>query len=689
LNYRVKRLLHYTLLGIFSAGAYYTYKLLGASVGLENHLVSAFLLSSSVGGLLVIVSSLLGRLGLVKMLSEDYAAYDIRVPMAVIGASIGVASFYAYYETHILLLIFPIPAMAVFTLLSLRNIYPFVGKVDVKPLTEDKIVRFVTSRKSLRAIAENRRKYFIALLASAGEVGNPYILASKTLVYTIMTTMIAVPLAIILGVFVWYPFGAIAIAPLFAYYIPGMRLRDASSQRQEGVDRELPFFSILTTVLGTAGISLYSIFETVSESNMFTHVRREAMLLRRDVMIFGADPVEAFERLASTHPSRKLATFLNGYTSKVRSGGDMPTYLSGESGNYLRNLEESWSRYSQRVGLIGSMMITVFGLVPMMLLIVSVFTGSTANTLILIYTILGVPLFTVVLTFMAGRMQPVGEDALTGRFDRSILLSIVAGVVVGLISSQVWIGLASSLFAFFTVYGYSVMDQRQQMREVDNAMPEFMKDLMEYKRQEYDLTRAFIDIAAHNTYTPAFDKILKYAAAQLATGTPMDELTVDPKSRLGRIVFLILGQMNRSGGGTVETFYQLSTYTTKVVEMRNNTIAEMRPYMYLAILSPLMLAFGVTFITGVLGNFNHLVGPQFANVNSPLHIAVGANPQLKQITDFLIVVTAAGLGIISSKMVDFTVKYTLRASVNVLIAVVVTYVLSAIDIPALFHLAGA
>ncbi|MDG6933106.1 MAG: type II secretion system F family protein [Nitrososphaerota archaeon] len=689
MDYQAKRLAHYVALGAFSAAAYYTYRLLGASTGLENLLLSAFLLSSSIGGLFVMASSLLGKLGLMKMLSEDYAAYDIRTPMAVIGVSVGITLLYAYYKTHILLLVFPIPAMAVFTVLSLRNIYPFVGKVDIKPFTEDKIIKFVTSRSSLRSIAENRRKYFISLLAAAGEVGNPYILASKTLVYSIITLVIAVPLAIMLGVLVWYPFGCIAVAPLFAYYLPGMRLRDAASQRQEGVDRELPFFSILTTVLGTAGVSLYSIFETVSESNMFTHIRREAMLLKRDVMIFGADPVEAFERLASTHPSKKLSTFLNGYTSKVRSGGDMPTYLSGESGTYLRNLEESWSRYSQRVGLIGSMMITVFGLIPMMLLIVSVFTGSTANILILLYTALGVPMFTVILTFMAGRMQPVGEDPLTGRFGRSILLSIISGVLVGFISSQVWIGLASSLFAFFTVYGYSVIDQRQQMREVDNAMPEFMKDLMEYKRQEYDLTKAIIDIAAHNTYTPAFDKILKYAAIQLATGTPMDEITVDPKSRLGRIVFLILGQMNRSGGGTVETFYQLSTYTTKVVEMRNNTAAEMRPYMYLAILSPLMLAFGVTFITGVLGNFNSLVSPQFAHINSPLHIAAGSNPQLKQITDFLIVVTAAGLGIISSKMVDFTVKYTLRASVNVLIAVIVTYVLSAIDIPSLLHLAGA
>ena len=146
------------------------------------------------------------------------------------------------------------------------------------------------------------------------------------------------------------------------------------------------------------------------------------------------------------------------------------------------------------------------------------------------------------------------------------------------------------------------------MREIDEALPEFMKDLMEFKRQEYDLNRSILQIAANNRYTPFFDRILSQLAVQLRTGTPMNETTVDPRSRLGRIVLFILGQMAYSGGGTVDTFHQLSVFTERVFEMKRNAVAEMRPYLFMSFASPVLLAFGVAFISGVIGSFGSLVG---------------------------------------------------------------------------------
>jgi len=467
------------------------------------------------------------------------------------------------------------------------------------------------------------------------------------------------------------------------YLWPELRLKDKVSQRRDGADRELPFFSILVHVLGSAGVDLYTMLVDVVNTSIFRSIRNEALLVKRDVQIFGQDPTEALESLATYHPSKKLAMFLNGYAAKVRSGGDIPTYLSSQSGSFLRELEEGWARYASRAGLIGGMMITLFGILPMLLLVIGIFSPSTSVTSLIVFTGLGLPFFTIVLVFMAGRAQPVGEEQLSGNPRRSLLLCL-PGLVVGYALSQIWLGLASSLFIFFTVYGYSVMEQRREMGEIEAALPGFLADLMEFKRQEYDLTRAILAIAARNKYTPTFDRLISQVATQLKVGTPLNEAEADPRGRLGRVVFFVLGQMSLSGGGTVDTYYQLSNYATKGVEMKSNTRAEMRTYMYLSYVAPVMIAGGVAFIGSVIGQFGGVAGPAL----SALHASLGteaATAALKQVSGFLIVAASGALGIISAKLVDFTVRNTLRASLNVVIATLATFAFTVVNLGSFLH----
>ena len=53
-------------------------------------------------------------------------------------------------------------------------------------------------------------------------------------------------------------------------------------------------------------------------------------------------------------------------------------------------------------------------------------------------------------------------------------------------------------------------------------------------------------------------------------------------------------------------------------------------------------------------------------------------PGLSQVSDLLIVVSAASLGLIGAKMTDLTVRNTLRASVNIALAVVAVMAMAAV-----------
>ena len=533
-------------------------------------------------------------------------------------------------------------------------------------------------------LIRTRSAKFAELLRRSGSVGNPTAIAARTMRNAFRSALVMVPAALVAALFTPWSLLAAAV-PLGFLAVPQLRLADLVAQRREGVERELPFFAVIVSVLGGAGIPLYSVFKDVAKSDVFHWIGKEALMVRRDVEILGMNANDAFERLASSHPSRKFSEFLLGYTSKARSGGDVPFYLVGESGALLHGLEESWARYTERAGIIGSMMITVFGVVPLLLMVVGVFSPGFSLVGLVVFTALGVPAFTVGLLYMAGRMQPAREEAVQGRVGLALALAL-PGALVEFVTGLAWTGVAAALFVFFTAYGLSVREQIAETRALDEGLSAFLKDLLEYKRQEYDLARAIVAIEARGKYNRRFSRVLSRVAVQLKAGIPLDEVTVECRSGLGRFAFLLLGEMSRTGGGTVDTVYQVSNFAGRLDGIRESTNAEMKPYLILSYVSPLLLAFGINFVQGILSSFSRRAAPGF----STLHVGgaqLGALPPgLTQISDLLIIVAAASLGLIGAKMTDFTVKNTLRASVNVALAVAAVACMAAFGSHSLAHL---
>jgi flagellar protein FlaJ len=477
----------------------------------------------------------------------------------------------------------------------------------------------------------------------------------------------------------------IAPLPLLLLLAPELRLRDKVAQRREGVERELPFFAVFVSVLGGAGVSLYEAMRGIAEGKVFPSMNREALLVKRDVELFGMNANESLERLAASHPSEKFGDFLAGYTSKARSGGDVAAYLSSEGGSLLRGLEEEWMRYVGRVGIVGSMMITVFGVVPLLLMVVGVFSPGFSIVGLVFFTGVGVPVFTVGLVYLAGRMQPVHEDALRGSAAKSVAISL-PGLLLGAVIGQAWVGVAAALLIFFTAYGLSIREQLAENRAAEKGFARFLKDLLEYKRQDYDLTRAVVAIEANSTYNPYFDGILARVATQLKAGVPLDAVKVECRSKLGKVTLLLLGEMSRSGGGTVDTVFQVSSFADRMTRMRQDATAEMKPYLILSYISPLLLAFGVTFVSGILSSFSSRVGAGLLTLHAN-GIGVGTlPPALSQVSDLLIVVSAAALGVIGAKMTDLTVRNTLRASFSVVLAVAAVAVMGGLGSHSLVQL---
>ena len=491
------------------------------------------------------------------------------------------------------------------------------------------------------------------------------------------------PAAIVGSILVSQWFLALFAVPPAVYALPDITLRDRAAQRKESTDAELPFFSLAVGVLAGAGVPLYSILEEVAKGDFFS-LRKEALLVKRDVAVFGMNPVDAIERMALGHPSARFKEFLLGCTSKIRSGGDLGPYLAAESASLLGGVKEGWARYVSRIGLIGSMMVTAFGVVPLLLLVAGVFSPGFSILGLVAYAGVAVPFMTAGLVVLAGRLQPMKLEMARGR----TWAGLAAAIPISLAAyhwGNVWESLALGSIAFFVVYGMPVRTQLSEARDFEQGLSRFLKDILEFKRRDYDLARAVVAVSGATEYPAAFDKVLSEIAAQLRMGAPLDEVKVRCRSRIGKLIFHLLGQMARSGGGTVDTVNQLSTFVDRVKESMRETSAEMKPYLALSYLSPLLLAFGVAFVGGVSTSLGGM--SKIAEGIGQSGLQFGAVPgALEQTADVLIVASSASLGLIATKITDMTIRNTAKAAVNVLVAAIAVAVVSFVGPHSLGHL---
>jgi len=99
------------------------------------------------------------------------------------------------------------------------------------------------------------------------------------------------------------------------------------SSRRTETENELPFFMAYVATMVKGGYSLEKVVERASQLKVFRAIRREAQRTMTRIRMFGEDPITALEKVAGDHPSTKFRDIMLGYTTTLRSGGDVLHYL--------------------------------------------------------------------------------------------------------------------------------------------------------------------------------------------------------------------------------------------------------------------------------------------------------------------------------------------------------------------------
>ena len=137
--------------------------------------------------------------------------------------------------------------------------------------------------------------------------------------------------------------------PVIVFTINRYELRSPIHQRKNGVEKELLFFCIFCDIMDNTQSKIYHIFEIIikDDSGLFPWIRKEGIILQRDVLAFGDSSLHALRNLADIHPSKLFSEFIAGYlTSQSAGGRDTGDYLAEKTREYQVLLQQKMSSYT-------------------------------------------------------------------------------------------------------------------------------------------------------------------------------------------------------------------------------------------------------------------------------------------------------------------------------------------------------
>ncbi|MEM2778323.1 MAG: type II secretion system F family protein [Candidatus Jordarchaeales archaeon] len=539
-------------------------------------------------------------------------------------------------------------------------------KPKIRPMAEELPLRFISKQKRLRGLAERMGLGFAGDILQAGETISPYRFAAKHLFYAFLAFFVSVPLGVAFALLIHPALLAVMVVPAIPLVYPKLKLRSMVGDRRRGLEDEVPFFTVFASILQSVGISLYNSLLAVIGKGVFRQVEKDALLVKRDTEFFFKSPVEALEDVGRRHPNEKMRTLLLGYTSEWRSGGDMSAYLDAKADDYLKDMEFRWKQYAERASDIGETTISLLFVFPMMILMAAfIFPGQALTMTSLVLTLV-VPLLTVAVFGVVHSFQPKTYNVVRGDWRLALVAGALTFTVSLLAQAPLWLCMAASLAAATAIYGAIVVFQMREINMMEKALPQFLRDVTEYRKMGYDITKAVIRIAEENTYNSVFDVLLGSVARQLSLGVRMSEIEVPTRSWLTKMCFFLLAQVIESGGGTAKCLETLTNFTNHVVRVKRETRASMRLYQFLSLFTPIALSLITALMFTLLTAFSTTILPS---------AEAGMLGELAQIPEaliqqcyMLVVASSICVAMLSTKTVDLTVKNTLWITVNLTLA---------------------
>jgi len=523
-------------------------------------------------------------------------------------------------------------------------------------------------------------------------------------VWTLLTNLSLLLKIVLLLLYFLLPLAVFAYGLIY----PSMK----ASDRKEGVESELPFFAVYLSTLARAGVPVAVIVDRVSKLKIFSAIRREAELITRDIRLLGKDPLDAVESNALNHPSPKYRDFMLGYSTTVKTGGDVVHYLEIRAQDILQSRLAEMRLISERMSLYTELYIT-FAVIAtlafyLFFTISSIFqTGgggfqSLAN--FALYSFVVMPTVTIIMLYMVHKAQPKSPISMKSPTRALIIYGIPAALVLGPITAVVTgsinllfgapvdrgsiiaasITLSVFLVALSLPPAIAYMRESRKMRGMSRAVANFLRDLAEIRKTGLGPEKS-IEALSSRDYGP-LTIIVKKMATSLRLGLNLEEAVRNAvrgyKDWLLLASFRFLVDSVDLGGGNPEVLDSLARYAHSLVDLEEELRKRLRVYLVMPYIGAILVTASSILVLAFVTETLQVVTPE-GGTGGALGVKPVTGEDLAKIALLLSVGAVFNswlMGIMAGKIRDRTVA---AGFIHAVLLVIITLVIIIVSLYAL------
>ena len=417
----------------------------------------------------------------------------------------------------------------------------------------------------------------ISAVAFVAEIGVAYVLAN--------------PLLLLIS-------GAFAATPPLVFLVIMRSPRISQGSRSAALDNELPFMVGFIVVLAGGGISpIASIRRIAKLSDIFPNAAKEAKRILLDIDVFGLDPTTALEKAAETSPNKAFAELLYGYTTIIKTGGDMSSFLNNKLKEIYETRALKVKKSAETIGTLAEGYVTVTSVLGISLFVLfqseSLISHSSSGIQgIEVFGLVGVPAFSFLFIYLLNAVQ-----ARYPYVDYQPFIAFGASIPVGL--AFFFIPIPLSLFehtAFalilMTVAPTVVATRASRERNaLEKALPDFIRDISEGRK--IGLSPEQTIQALSEKHYGLLSKHVKKMSAQISWGIStvqvISTFASEVKSWVTREAGMLLTEVIDVGGGTVRSFSDMAEFSRKMNDLEAEKRSSLRPYIFICYFSSIMV----------------------------------------------------------------------------------------------------
>lgn len=414
-------------------------------------------------------------------------------------------------------------------------------------------------------------------------------------VLSLVPVAICIGLALTLGIS--YFFIAV-VAPPIVFVIVWNLPKISQGSRSSALDNELAMFIGFMSVLSGGGVSPIATMRRVSQmGNIFPAASKEAKRILVDIEVFGMDPISAFENAAKYNPNRSFSEFLYGYTTVLKVGGNVKSYVNLKLKETMDQRSSKVKRASDSVGTLAEAYLTVTAVMGITLFslfqVEGILTHSDSGlTMLYAFAYLLIPVVSGLFIFILDGTGPK-QPYVNTRPYYIYLASIPVGIALFLVPLPLPLSIHVSVALAATLVVPSVVAFRQgrDRASLERALPDFIRDVAEGRKIGLSPESSIEQLVSKNY--GRLSSSIRTMASQISWGLPVVRViktfvqSVD--SWLTKTIGTLMIEVVDVGGGTVGSFSDMADFTRKINELESEKKSSLRSYVIVVYMAGLLL----------------------------------------------------------------------------------------------------